>query len=118
MPSEIIAFLAIGLLRGWLFPFDASGVHLGILAVIVAAVVGTLIVIPTAGEIPIVQGFQVLGVGAGVLGALLITLPAISIASIAMAGRALTWRVTAGMAAAVALTGVAAGGLLWALGGG
>ncbi len=51
------------------------------------------------------------------IGTLLITLPAISLPSMAMAGRALSWRVTAALAGAVALTGVAAGGLLWALGG-
>lgn len=117
IPEYFIAVMMIGLLRGWLFPFDGSALHAGLLAAIVAAGVGTLIVIPTAGEIPILQGLQVLGVGAGVIGALLITLPAISLPSIAMVRRALTWRVTAGMAVAVALTGLAAGGLLWALGG-
>jgi uncharacterized membrane protein YraQ (UPF0718 family) len=74
-------------------------------------------VIPTAGEIPILQGLQALGVGSGVLGALLITLPAISLPSIAMASRTLKWRVTTTMAVAVAITGIAAGGLLWGLSG-
>lgn len=117
VPEYFIAVLVIGLLRGWLFPFDGSALHAGILAAIVAAVVGTLIVIPTAGEIPILQGLQVLGVGGGVIGTLLITLPAVSLPSIAMVGQALTWRVTATMALAVAVAGCAAGALLLALGG-
>jgi uncharacterized membrane protein YraQ (UPF0718 family) len=117
VPEYFVAVLAIGLLRGWLFPFDGSALHAGILAVLVAALLGTLIVIPTAGEIPILKGLSVLGVGGGVIGSLLITLPAISLPSIAMTTRALSWRVTASMAAAVALTGVGAGALLWALGG-
>jgi uncharacterized membrane protein YraQ (UPF0718 family) len=112
LPEYLVAVLVIGLLRGWLFPFDGSALHTGILALVVAAAVGTLIVIPTAGEIPILQGLQLTGVGAGVIGALLITLPAISLPSIAMVGRALSWRTTAAMALAVALTGLAAGGLL------
>lgn len=117
IPEYLVAVFLIGLLRGWLFPFDASGTHWGLLAVMGAAVVGTLIVIPTAGEIPILQGLQALGVGSGVLGALLITLPAISLPSIAMASRTLKWRVTTTMAVAVAITGIAAGGLLWGLSG-
>jgi uncharacterized membrane protein YraQ (UPF0718 family) len=117
VPVYFVAVLAIGLLRGWLFPFDGSALHAGILAVLVAALLGTLIVIPTAGEIPILKGLSVLGVGGGVIGSLLITLPALSLPSIAMTTRALSWRVTASMAAAVALTGVGAGALLWALGG-
>jgi uncharacterized protein len=56
-------------------------------------------------------------VGTGPLGALLLTLPAISLPSMVMVGRAMTWRVTLATTAAVAATGVAAGGLLWALGG-
>jgi uncharacterized protein len=115
IPEYLGAVFVIGLLRGWLFPFDASGAHWGVLAVIAAAVVGTLIVIPTAGEIPILQGLQALGVGSGVVGALLITLPAISLPSIAMASRALKWRVTMAMAVAVAATGLLAGALLWGL---
>ncbi len=117
LPEYLLAVLVVGLLRGWLFPFDGSAAHWGILAVLLAAVAGTLLVIPTAGEIPILQGLAAIGVGAGVIGTLLITLPAISLPSMAMAGRALSWRVTAALAGAVALTGVAAGGLLWALGG-
>jgi hypothetical protein len=44
-------------------------------------VLGTLVVIPTAGEISILQGLVAARAGAGVLGTLLITLPAISLPS-------------------------------------
>jgi hypothetical protein len=47
-----------------------------------------------------------------VLGVLLITLPAISLPSMLMVGRALSWRVTAAAAGCVALAGLAGGLLL------
>ncbi|MGH8888609.1 MAG: permease, partial [Acidothermaceae bacterium] len=64
------------------------------------------------GEIPILQGLSALGVGAGPLGALLITLPAVSLPSMAMVGRALSWRVTAAVAGVVMVTGLAGAILL------
>jgi uncharacterized membrane protein YraQ (UPF0718 family) len=51
-----------------------------------------LIVIPTAGEIPILQGLALLGVSSGTLGALLITLPAVSVPGVAMVARSFGWK--------------------------
>jgi uncharacterized membrane protein YraQ (UPF0718 family) len=115
VPEYLLVVLAVGLLRGWLFPLDDGAAHWTIAAVLVAAVAGTLVVIPTAGEIPILVALVAAGAGQGVLGALLITLPAISLPSMAMAGRALTWRVTATTAAVVCAAGLAGGALLWVL---
>ncbi|TYB42478.1 permease [Actinomadura chibensis] len=115
VPEYLVVVFAIGAFRGWLFPLDGSAAEWGVLAVVLAAVVGTLVVIPTAGEIPIVQGLTLLGVGAGAAGALLIALPALSLVSIVMVGRALSWRVTFAMAAAVAGCALLAGALLWAI---
>ncbi len=84
----------------------------GAVAVVVAAVVGTLLVLPTGGEIPIVLGLAAAGASAGVLGALLIALPAFSLPAAVMVGRALDWRVTAATGVATALLAIAAGGLL------
>lgn len=114
VPEYAVVVFAVGAFRGWLFPLDGAG-HWGLLAVLLAAVLGTLVVIPTAGEIPILQGLSALGVGAGVLGTLLITLPAVSLPSMVMVLRALSWRVTIATGAAVAVTGLAGGALLWAL---
>lgn len=113
VPEYAVVVFALGTFRGWLFPFDANAVHWGILAAVLAAILGTLVVIPTAGEIPILQGLTSTGVGAGVVGTLLITLPAISLPSMAMVMRDLSWRVTAATAAAVGVAGVAAGAVLW-----
>jgi uncharacterized membrane protein YraQ (UPF0718 family) len=84
-------------------------------AAVVAAAAGTLMVIPTGGEIPVVLALSTVGVAAGSAGALLITLPALSVPSMAMVGRVLSWRVTLAMAGAVTLAGLASAALLWAL---
>jgi uncharacterized membrane protein YraQ (UPF0718 family) len=117
LPLYFAVVFAIGLLRGWLFPLDADTVHWVVPSIFAAAALGTLVVIPTAGEIPILQALAVVGAGAGTIGALLITLPAISLASMAMAARAFSVRVTAAMAGAVTCCGLLAGGLLSLLGG-
>lgn len=115
VPAYFVAILAIGFVSGWLSDFSGLDARLGIGAVIICAVVGTLLVIPTGGEIPVVLALTVAGVGAGSAGALLITLPALSVPSMVMVGRALTWRVTVAMAVAVAVAGLLGGLLLWGL---
>ena len=113
VPAYFVAILALGLVSGWLSDFSGLDAELGIFGVVVCAVIGTLLVIPTGGEIPVVLALTTVGVGAASAGALLITLPALSVPSIVMVGRALSWRVTAGMAAAVAVAGLLSGLLLW-----
>ncbi|HEY3683601.1 MAG TPA: permease [Streptosporangiaceae bacterium] len=115
VPEYVAAVALIGWLSGWLSSFDSLDAKLGVLAVVVVAVIGTLLVIPTGGEIPVVLALAAAGASAGTVGALLITLPALSIPSIIMVGRALSWRVTAATAAAVAVAGLLAGLLLWTL---
>jgi uncharacterized membrane protein YraQ (UPF0718 family) len=115
VPEYLVVVFALGLFRGWLFPLGGSAAHWGLLAVLVAALLGTLVVVPTGGEIPIVQGLAAAGVGLGVVGTLLITLPAISVVSMAMVVRAFSLRVTLAAAAAVAVTGLGAAGLLLVL---
>lgn len=117
LPLYVVVVFAIGLFRGWLFPLDASTVHWVVPSMFAAAALGTLVVIPTAGEIPILQALAAGGVGAGTIGALLITLPAISLVSMAMVARAFSVRVTVAMAGAVACGGLLGGGLLLLLSG-
>jgi len=50
-------------------------------------VAGLLFVIPTAGEVPIVQAMLSLGMAAGPAAALLMTLPPVSLPSLAMVAR-------------------------------
>jgi uncharacterized membrane protein YraQ (UPF0718 family) len=115
IPAYVVVIFVLGYLSGWLSDFSGLDARLGIVAVLICAVVGTLLVIPTGGEIPVVLALTAAGVGAGTAGALLITLPALSVPSMVMVGRALSWRVTVAMACVVAIAGLAGGFLLWAL---
>jgi len=109
VPEYFVMVLAVGAFRGWLLTIVDPD-HRSLLIVVVAAIVGTLMVIPTAGEIPILQGLALLGVSSGVLGALLITLPAVSLPGIAMVARTFGSRATM-----VISTVVVAAGLIAAL---
>jgi len=110
LPEYLIVVLLLGGLRGWLFP--AGVAEWGVLAVLLFAVVGTLFVIPTAGEIPIIQGLALAGVGLGPVGALILTLPALSLPSMLMIRRAFPARVIAATGVSVAVLGVLGAGLL------
>jgi uncharacterized membrane protein YraQ (UPF0718 family) len=107
LPEYLLLVLVLGAARAWLFP--ALGAHNDIAWIVAMALAGTLFVIPTAGEVPIVQAMIALGMGAGPAGALIMTLPAISLPSLAMLGRVFSLRTRLVIAAGVAVSGVAAG---------
>ena len=60
-------------------------------------------------SVPIVQAMLALGVGAGPAAALMMTLPPISLPSLAMAGKVLSMRVLGLISLVVFFTGIAAG---------
>ena len=111
VPEYLVVVFAVGVLGPWLTP-ALSAQSAGVLTVVVAAVVGAVLVLPTGGEIPILLGLAAAGASAGVLGALLVVLPTVSLPSAVMVGRALGWGTTAVAVASVVVTGVLAGGLL------
>jgi uncharacterized membrane protein YraQ (UPF0718 family) len=94
LPEYAVIVLVLGAFRGWVLGLSRIQQG-GLLIVVLAAVVGTLLVIPTAGEIPILQGLALLGVSSGTLGALLITLPAVSIPGAVMVARSFGWKAVA-----------------------
>jgi uncharacterized membrane protein YraQ (UPF0718 family) len=106
LPEYLVIVLLLGAFRGWLFPVAHGLDAWGPLAVVVLAVAGTLFVIPTAGEIPIVQGLLQAGIGVAGPAALLITLPAVSLPSLAMVWRSFPPRVSVALAGSVAFLGV------------
>jgi uncharacterized protein len=112
IPEYVIVVLILGGLRGWLFPLGGDVASSGLLAVVLFAVVGTLFVIPTAGETPIIQGLASSGIGAGPLGALVLTLPAVSLPSMIMVRRSFPARAIGLLAGCVAGLGVAGAALL------
>lgn len=111
VPEYLVVVLLVGAFAGWLMPLSASSPHQPA-AIGAAVVLGTLLVIPTGAEIPLAQGLVTAGFGAAVAGALLVTLPGVSLPSLLMVGRALSWRVTLLTAAAVAAGGIVAAALL------
>jgi uncharacterized protein len=115
IPLYLVVLYVVALLSGWLSDFSGLDARLGIVAILVCAILGTLLVVPTGGEIPVILALTAAGVGAGTAGALLITLPALSVPSMMMVGRALSWRVTLGMAGVTVVAGLIGGLLLWAL---
>jgi hypothetical protein len=107
LPEYLILVLLLGAARAWLFPvFGADDSMIWIVAM---AVAGTLFVIPTAGEVPIVQAMLALGMGAGPAAALIMTLPAISLPSLAMLGSVFSLRIRLVIAIGVVLSGIVAG---------
>jgi len=114
MPEYAVMVLLLGALRGWLFPAAALAGRGGG-ALLVLAVAGTLFVVPTAGEVPIVQSLLHFGISPAASGVLLLTLPAVSLPSLILVGRALPARALAVVASAVAALGLLSGAAAAAL---
>ncbi|MEO6973243.1 MAG: permease [Rhodoferax sp.] len=116
LPEYAILVLLLGAARAWLFPSADISVENSLLWIVGLAVAGTLFVIPTAGEVPIVQAMLSLGMAAGPAAALLVTLPPISLPSLAMVAKAFRPVELAVLVAGVIGLGALAGGLAVLLG--
>ena len=115
IPEYIVIVLLLGAARAWLFPTIGPEIGNEIWWIVAFAVAGTLFVIPTAGEVPIIQAMLSLGVGAGPVGALLMTLPPVSLPSLVMVGRSFRPQVLLFVAAAIVVIGIVCGLLAVAL---
>lgn len=111
VPEYVAVVFLLGLVTGPLAEWGLER-ELGVLAALLAAVVGVALVVPTGGEIPVVAAVTAAGAGAGLGGVLLIALPAVSLPSVVMVGRAVGWRATGATAGAVLIGSVGAGALL------
>ncbi|MFT4067668.1 permease [Paraburkholderia sp.] len=116
VPEYIVLVLILGAARAWLFPHIGPDIDNSLLWIIALSIAGTLFVIPTAGEVPIIQAMLSFGMAAGPAGALLMTLPLVSVPSLAMLARSFPRRVLTMVALAVAVCGVVSGLLAVALG--
>ncbi|WP_233863445.1 permease [Paraburkholderia adhaesiva] len=116
IPEYVVLVLLLGAARAWLFPHIGPDVTSSLGWVIAFAVAGMLFVIPTAGEVPIIQAMLALGIGVAPAAALLMTLPPVSVPSLAMLGGSFRPRVLAIVAAVVVLFGIVAGFAALALG--
>ena len=107
LPEYLVLVLLLGAARAWLFPI--FGADDSMIWIVGMALAGTLFVIPTAGEVPIVQAMLALGMGAGPAAALIMTLPAISLPSLVMLGSVFNLRIRLLIAFGVVLSGIIAG---------
>jgi hypothetical protein len=111
IPVYIIAVLALGAARVWLFPHADGAVDNTLFWVIAMAIAGCLFVIPTAAEIPIIQTMMLAGMGTAPALALLITLPAVSLPSLIMLHKAFPAKALWLTGGLVAFSGVVVGAL-------
>ncbi|WP_458379311.1 permease [Pseudomonas chlororaphis] len=109
IPIYVLAVLVLGAARVWLFPHVEGAIGDSLLWLVPLAIVGTLFVIPTAAEIPIVQTMMTLGMGTGPAVTLLMTLPSISLPSLLMLRKDFDARVLVTVAGLTMLIGVVCG---------
>ncbi|MFY4777042.1 permease [Metabacillus sp. RGM 3146] len=109
VPAYVVSVLLVGAARIWLFPHVGEAAANSILVVIEFAIAGMLFVIPTAAEIPIIQSFLAFGLGTGPAGALLLTLPSISLPSLLIVGRSFPAKVLIFTAVSVVVLGILCG---------
>jgi uncharacterized protein len=110
VPIYIVVVLLLGFARAWLFPLvGIAGWGNGLLALALLALAGTLFVIPTAGEVPIVQALLAAGLAIGPAAALLITLPIVSLPALAMLRTAVPTRALVTVVGGIWLLGIVAG---------
>jgi uncharacterized protein len=109
LPEYIVLVLLLGAARAWLFPHVGPEVGDSLVWIFAFAIAGALFVIPTAGEVPIIQAMLSVGVGVGPAAALLMVLPPISVPSLAMVGRAFRPRLLATVTVGIVAIGVVGG---------
>ncbi|GAC1657133.1 MAG: permease [Vulcanimicrobiaceae bacterium] len=109
LPGYIAIVLLLGGIRAWLFPPGLTIHASGVGAVTLLAAIGSAFVIPTAGEVPIVQTLMKAGMGPGPAVALLLTLPAISLPSLFIVRKVFPARLLAIVFASVFAIGLLAG---------
>lgn len=109
IPIYVLAVLLLGAARVWLFPHVDGAMANSLWWLIPLAIVGTLFVIPTAAEIPIVQTMMALGMGTGPAVALLMTLPSISLPSLLMLRKDFDTRVLVTVAVLTVVIGILSG---------
>jgi uncharacterized membrane protein YraQ (UPF0718 family) len=109
VPAYIIAVLLLGATRAWLFPSMSEAASNSLLLIIGFTIAGMLFVIPTAGEIPIIQTLMTFGLGTGPAAALLLTLPAVSLPSLLMISKAFPKKVMLFVVSSVIVLGILSG---------
>jgi uncharacterized protein len=111
VPEYVVLILILGAARAWIFPQIGPAIGNDLHWILLMSAAGLVFVIPTAGEVPIVQAMLALGIGAGPAAALIMTLSPISLPSLVMTRKVFPDRVL-GLVALVVLSMGIVGGLL------
>lgn len=111
IPEYLILVFAVGAVAH-LGQWSIADAQWTVLAVLAFVLLGVLLVIPTGGEIPVLLALAAAGAGPWPTGAALMCLSAVSLPSLIMVGRALSWRAASAIAGLVAAAGLLAGALL------
>ncbi|AHF05997.1 permease [Desulfitobacterium metallireducens] len=109
IPAYLVAVFVLGAVRAWLFPVISPEWGNSLLVIIGLAITGTLFIIPTAAEIPIVQTLMSFGLGVGPGVALMMTLPAVSIPSLVIVKRVFPLKVLTLVTGSVMVVGIISG---------
>ncbi len=109
IPAYIVMVFLLGAIRAWLFPVISPQSASSLSVIIFLAITGTLFIVPTAAEIPIVQTLMSFGLGVGPAVALIMTLPAISLPSLLIVKRAFSTRILLFVTSSVILVGIVSG---------
>src|SRR5271168_1113558 len=109
VPEYLILVLILGAARAWIFPQADPSIGNDFVWIALMSVAGLVFVIPTAGEVPIVQAMLAFGVGAGPAAALMMTLAPISLPSLVMTKKVFPIRVLGLITLIVLTVGIAAG---------
>lgn len=109
IPVYVVAVFVLGAARVWLFPHVDGTMGNSLFWLVALAIVGTLFMIPTAAEVPIVQTMLSLGLGMAPAVALLMTLPSISLPSLLMLRKSFDAKVLVIVALLTILVGVVSG---------
>jgi uncharacterized protein len=116
IPEYVVIVLLLGAVRAWMFPHIGPDIGNQWFWIAALSVAGMLFVIPTAGEVPIVQAMLALGIGGGPAAALLMTLPPVSLPSLTMLGHSFPRRLLVAIAVAVVGFGILGGAIAALLG--
>lgn len=112
LPGYVLIVLMLGAARAFLFTPGLTVATGSIIAIVLLALAGTLFVIPTAGEVPIIQTLMGYGMSASPAAALLLTLPSLSLPSIFIIRNVFSKRVLAFSMFATFCVGLAAAALV------
>jgi uncharacterized membrane protein YraQ (UPF0718 family) len=111
VPEYFVLIVLLSSVHGWLFPMIGPEIGNQVGWMMAFAVAGALFAIPTAGEVPIIQAMLSLGMGAGPAGVLLMSLPPISLPSLAMVAQSFPRRILVVVTATVVLASLVSGAL-------